>query len=199
MDLECHHNTYIYGNAAFGEGQWTSPYICTNNDGYENPITINRCCSYEMVTVTIHHYNQYSWWTFNVTITPILLVMPPLVTFSFWWQRLWSVTIAHMQWWRSLSVIINHYWWRTLNVTTTHILLAMPPLVTEVMVHHHCSYEMVTIVIHHYKSLLVMDFICHYNTYTFGDIQFLLTNALLTVTNELMVIFFAPHQCPFLL
>lgn len=49
-----------------------------------------------------------------------------------------------------------------------------------------------------------MDFVCHYNTYnfreaTFGDIQFLVTNAILTVTNELMVTFFAPHQCPFFL
>jgi len=38
----------------------------------------------------------------------------------------------------------------------------------EAMVHH----QMVTIVIHHYKSLLVIDFECHYNTYTFGDTTF---------------------------
>ena len=48
----------------------------------------------------------------------------------FWWRRLLFVTIAHMKWWRSLSITINYYWWRTLNVTTTPILSAMPPLVT---------------------------------------------------------------------
>jgi len=83
-----------------------------------------------MVAVTIHHYNQYSWWILNVTITLILLATPPLVTFSFWWLTLWSITISHMQWWRSLFIIINHYWWQTFNVTTTPILLVMPPLVT---------------------------------------------------------------------
>ena len=77
-------------------------------------------------------------------------------------------------------------------------------LVTEAMVHHHCSYEMVTVTIYHYKSLLVTNFVCHYNTYTFGyatfgDVKFLVTNALLTVTNELMVSFFTPHQFPFFL
>jgi len=74
----------------------------------------------------------------------------------------------------------------------------------EAMVHHHCPYEMVTITIYHYKSLLVTDFVCHYNTYTFGDatfgdVQFLVMNALLTVTNELMVTFLTPHQCHFFL
>ena len=44
-----------------------------------------------------------------------------------------------------------------------------------------------------------MEFVCHYNTYTFGgttfgDVQFFVTNALLTITNELMVKFFNPHQ-----
>ncbi len=51
------------------------------------------------------------------------------------------------------------------------------------MVCHHFSYEMVMAAIHNYKSLLVMDFECHYNTYTFGDttfgdIQFLVTKAM---------------------
>jgi len=31
---------------------------------------------------------------------------------------------------------------------------------------------MVTVVIRHYKSLLVTDFECHQNTYTFGDTTF---------------------------
>ena len=86
----------------------------------------------------------------------------------------------------------------------------MPPLVTfiflvtKAIVRHHCSYEMVTVTICHYKSLLVTKLECHYNTYTFvdatfGDVQFLVTKALLTVTNELMVTFFAPHQCLFFL
>ena len=77
-------------------------------------------------------------------------------------------------------------------------------LVMEAMVCHHCSYEMVMVTICHYKSLLVKDFECHYKTYTFrnatlGDIDFFVMKALLTVTNELMVTFFAPHQCPFFL
>jgi hypothetical protein len=42
---------------------------------------------------------------------------------------------------------------------------------------------MVTVTIHHYKSLLVTNFECHYNTYTFGDatfgdVQFLVTEAM---------------------
>ena len=45
-------------------------------------------------------------------------------------------------------------------------------LVTEAMVRHHCSYEMVTVAIRHYKSLLATDFKFHYNTYTFGDTTF---------------------------
>ena len=49
-----------------------------------------------------------------------------------------------------------------------------------------------------------MDLECHHNTYTFddatiGDIQFLVTEALLTITNELMVTFFTPHHCLFFL
>ena len=77
-------------------------------------------------------------------------------------------------------------------------------LVTYTKVYHHCSYKMVKITICHYKSLLVMDFECNQNNYTFGDatfsdVQFLVMKALLTITNELMVTFFAPHQCPFLL
>ena len=77
-------------------------------------------------------------------------------------------------------------------------------LVMKAIVRHHCSYEMVTVTIRHYKSLLVTNLECYYNTYTFGDatfgdIQFLVTKALLTVTNELMVTFLAPHQCPFFL
>ena len=64
-----------------------------------------------------------------------------------------------------------------------HIFSAMPPLVmfsflvTEAIVHHHFPYEMVTVTIRHYKSLLVMDLEFHHNTYTFddatfGDVQF---------------------------
>ena len=147
----CHQSVY-------GDGQWTSPYICTNNDGHERSITKNCCCSYEMVTVTIHHYNQYSWQTLNVTTTHILLATPPFVTFNF--------------------------------------------LVTEAIVHCHGSYEMVTVTICRYKSLLVTNLECHHNTYTFGDatfcdVQCLVTEALLTVTNELMVTFFDPHWMSF--
>ena len=59
-----------------------------------------------------------------------------------------------------------------------------------------------TVTICHYKSLLVTNLECHHKTYTFGDatfgdVQFLVTRALLTVTNELIVTFFAPIQCPF--
>ena len=77
-------------------------------------------------------------------------------------------------------------------------------LVTEAIVRHHCSYEMVTVTIRHYKLLLVTDLECHHNTYTFGDatfgdVHFLVTKALLTLTNELMVTIFAPHQCVFFL
>lgn len=102
----------------------------------------------------------------------------------------------------------NRYLWGTLNVTTTPILSATPLLVmfnflvTQDKVYHHFSYEMVNITIGHYKSLLVMDLQCHHNTYTFGDatfgdVQFLVTEVLLTFANELMVTFFDPHQCPF--
>ena len=70
-----------------------------------------------------------------------------------------------------------------------HILSATPPLVTfnflvmEAIFRHHFSYEMVTVTIHHYKSLLVTDLECHHNTYTFGDatfgdVQFLLMEAM---------------------
>ena len=45
-------------------------------------------------------------------------------------------------------------------------------LVIEAMVCHHFSYAMVTVTIHHYKSLLVMNFECHYNNYTFSDATF---------------------------
>ena len=45
-------------------------------------------------------------------------------------------------------------------------------LVMEAMFHHHCSYEMVIVAIHHYKSLLVTNFECHYKTYTLGDAIF---------------------------
>ena len=77
-------------------------------------------------------------------------------------------------------------------------------LVMEANVCHHFSHKMVTVAIHHYKSLLVTDFECHHNTHTFGDatfgeVHFLVTKALLTFTNELMVTIFAPHQCAFFL
>ena len=77
-------------------------------------------------------------------------------------------------------------------------------LVTEAIICHHCSYEMVTVTIRHYKSLLVTDLEFHHNTYTFsdatfGEVQFLVTKALLTLTNKLMVTIFAPHQCDFFL
>ncbi len=119
MDLECHHNTYTFGDATFGDIQ----VLVTD-------AMVHHHCSYAMVMVTIHHYKSLLVMNLNVTITPILLATPPLVTISFWWQRLWSITMAHMKWWRSLFVIINHYCWRTLYVTTTPILLVMPPLVT---------------------------------------------------------------------
>ena len=45
-------------------------------------------------------------------------------------------------------------------------------LVNKAMVYHHCSYLMVKITIHHYKSLLVTNFEFHYNTYTFGESTF---------------------------
>ena len=127
----------------------------------------------------------------------------------FWWWRLFSVTIAHMKWWRSLSIIMINICDRPW-MSPQCILSATPPLVTfsflvmKTIVRHHCSYEMETITIRHYKSLLVMNLKCHHNTYnfgeaTFGDVQFLVAKALLTVTNELMVTFFAPHHCPFFL
>ena len=120
-----------------------------------------------------------------------------------------KIVVVHMKWWRSLSVIIINIHDRPW-MSPQHILSVMPPLVTfsflvtEAIVRHHCSYEMVTVTIRHYKSLLVMDLECHHNTYTFddatfGDVQFLVTNALLTLTNELMVTIFAPHQCDFFL
>ena len=139
----------------------------------------------------------------------ILSVTPPLVTFSFWWLRLLSVTIAHMKWWRSLSVIIINIrdgpW-----MSPQHIISVTPPLVTfiflvmETIVYHHCPYEMVMVTICHHKSLLMTDLECHHNTYTFGDaavgdVQFLVRKDLLTITNELMVTFFSPHQCYFFL
>ena len=68
-----------------GDGQRMLP---NNSEGHERSITINNCCSYEMVMVTIYHYNHYSWWTLSVTTSPILLVTMPLVMFSFWWQTL---------------------------------------------------------------------------------------------------------------
>ena len=89
-----------------------------------------------------------------------------------------------------------------------HILLVTLPsgtfsiLVMEAIFCHYFSYEMVMVSIHHYKSLSVTDLECHHNTYTFGDatfgdVQFLVTKALLTFTNELMVTIFTPHQFPF--
>ena len=49
-----------------------------------------------------------------------------------------------------------------------------------------------------------MDLECYHNTYTFGDatfgdVQFLVKKAHLTLINELMVTIFAPHQCAFFL
>lgn len=61
------------------DSQWTPPYININSDDSQRSVTINNCCWYEMVTVNIHHYSHYSWWTLNVTITPILLGMKLLV------------------------------------------------------------------------------------------------------------------------
>jgi len=63
-----------------GDSQRTPPYIHINSDDHEKSVTINRCCWYEMVMVTIHHYSHYSWRTLNVTTTPILLTMWRLVT-----------------------------------------------------------------------------------------------------------------------
>jgi len=111
MDLECSHNNYTFGNTTFddvqfwwwrlfwpspmslwwhfsvvtkirnGEIQWMLPYISINSHDNENSITLNHY-SYEIVMATIHHYNHYSWWTLNVSTTPILLVMQPLVKFN---------------------------------------------------------------------------------------------------------------------
>jgi len=59
-----------------------------------------------------------------------------------------------------------------------HIRLAMPPLVMfsilvmEAIFRHDCSFAMVTVTIHHYKSLLVTDLECHHNTDTFSDATF---------------------------
>ena len=111
-----------------------------------------------------------------------------------------KIIIFHMKWWRSLSIIIINIrekpW-----MSPQHILSATPPLVkfiflvTEPIVRHHCSYEMVTVIVRHYNSLLVTDLECHHNTYTFsdatfGDIQLLVMKAPLTLTNELMVTIF---------
>lgn len=198
-DLECHHNTYTSGNVFFGDGQQTPPYISTNSDGHERSITINHCCLYEMVTVTICHYNQYSWRTLNVTMTPI-----HFVTFSFWWRRLWSITISHMKWQQYLSIIINHYFWRTLSVTTTHIFLATPPLVTFIFWWRRLWFVTITNM-KWWQSLSVII-----NNYWWWNLNVtktpillmmpsLVMKALLIVTNELMVTFFSPHQCPFFL
>ena len=62
-----------------GDSQWTPPYIHINSDNLQRSININHCCWYEMVTVIISHYSHYSWWTLNVTRTPILLAMRLLV------------------------------------------------------------------------------------------------------------------------
>ena len=88
-----------------------------------------------------------------------------------------KIVVVHMKWWRSLPVIIINIrdgpW-----MSRQHTLSAMPPLVTfnflvtEAIVYHHFSYEMVTVTIRHYRSLLVTDLECHHNTYTFGDATF---------------------------
>ena len=62
-----------------GDEQLTPPYICINSDEPQRYITNNHCCWYEMVTVVVRHYSHYSWWTLNVTTTPILLIMWLLV------------------------------------------------------------------------------------------------------------------------
>ena len=144
---------------------------------------------------------------FMVTINERRHIYAPIVTAMKGPSQ--KIIAIHMKWWQSLSVIIINIH-DGLWMSPQHILSATPPLVTfsflvtEAIVHHHCSYEMVTVSIHHYKSLLVTDLECHHNTYTFGDatfgdVQFLVTKALLTLTNELMVTIFAPHQCAFFL
>ena len=144
---------------------------------------------------------------FMVTVNECHHIYAPIVTAMKGPSQ--KIVVVHMKWWRSLSVIVINIrdgpW-----MSPQHILSATPPLVTfsflvtEAIVHHHCSYEIVRVTICHYKSLLVTDLECHHNTYTFGDatfgdVQFLVTKALLTLTNELMVTIFAPHQCAFFL
>ena len=46
MDLECHHNTYTFGDATFGDVRFFG------DGGYCHHF------SYEMVTVTIRHYKS---------------------------------------------------------------------------------------------------------------------------------------------
>lgn len=100
-----------------GDNQWMPPYIRINSDDSQRSITINHCYWYEMVTIIVHHYSHYSWWTLNVTTTPILLVMwlsvtvnechhiyaPIVVVIK---DPSQEIIIVHMKWWQSLSVII---------------------------------------------------------------------------------------------
>ena len=112
---------------------------------------------------------------FMVTVNERRHIYAPIVTAMKGPSQ--KIVVVHMKWWRSLSVIIINIRDRPW-MSPQHILSATPPLVTfsflvtEAIVRHHCSYEMVTVTIRHYKSLLVTDLECHHNTYTFGDATF---------------------------
>ena len=58
-------------------------------------VTIAHMKWWRSLSVTINHY---WWWTLNVTTTPILSAMPPLVTFSFWWRRLFWPSPMSLWW-----------------------------------------------------------------------------------------------------
>ena len=139
----------------------------------------------------------------------ILSATPPLVTFSF---LVTEAIVHHHCSYEMVTVTIHHY--KLLLVTDLechHNTYTFGDAtfgdiqffgVTKAIFCHQCSYEMVTVTIRHYKSLLVSDLECHHNTYTFGDatfgdVKFFVMKALLTLTNELMVTIFAPHQCAF--
>ena len=177
-----------------------------------------------MVRVNVCHYSHYLWRTLMspmslsrhfltltkyemVTVNKLRHIYAPIVTAMKGPSQ--KIIVVHMKWWWSSSLIIINIrdgrW-----MSPEHILSATPPLVTfnflvtKVIVRHHCSYEMVMVTICHYKSLLVIDLECHHDTYTFsdatfGDVQFLVTKALLTLTNDLMVSIFTPRQCHFFL
>ena len=108
---------------------------------------------------------------FMVTVNERRHIYAPIVTAMKGPSQ--KIVVVHMKWWWSLSVIVINIrdgpW-----MSPQHILSATPPLVkfsflvTEAIFRHHSPYEMVTVTICHYESLLVMDLECHHNTYTFS-------------------------------